>query len=154
MESLDPLDKEILKILQEDACISNINLAKALDLSPSATHTRVRRLEENGYIEKRLTVLNREKLGFDMLCFILVSLQTHHVDEINQFRHAVQSMPEVLECHYITGKYDYILKIAVASRTALQQFMLTKLTPLPNISTVQTSLIFEEVKFTTALPLD
>ncbi|MBC8332283.1 MAG: Lrp/AsnC family transcriptional regulator [Anaerolineae bacterium] len=154
MNDLDDLDKALLRLLQEDACMSNINLAKTLDISPSSTHARVKRLEKDGYIDQRLTVLNREKLGFDMLCFINVSLQTHHIDEIKDFRRVVQTMPEVLECHHVTGKFDYILKVAVPNRVTLQQFVLEKLTPLPYIAIIQTSLIFEEVKFTTALPLE
>ena len=151
---LDALDLKILTELQENATISNIELAERIGISPSATHNRVKRLNEGGYISKRLTVLNRDKLGFDMISLISVRLQTHHINQIQEFHALIQTLPAVLECYNVTGEFDYVLKVAFRNRHELRQFVLEELTPLPYLATVQTSVVFEEVKFTTALPLN
>jgi len=150
---LDEQDIRLLEALQENATMTNLELAEHIGMSPSATHTRVRRLEEGGYIDKRLTVLNRERLGFDMLCLIHVRLQTHQIAQIEDFYKTVRESSQVLECYHVTGEYDYVLKVALRNRVELRTFVLEQLTPIPFVATVQTSIVFEEVKFTTALPL-
>lgn len=150
---LDKKDIAILEALQDNAVISNIELAQIIGMSASATHGRVRALEDGGYIEKRLTVLNRKLLGFDMLCLIHVSLQTHQIKQIEEFYKIIEDLDQVLECYHVSGQYDYVLKVALRDRTELRKFVLEQLTPIPYLATVQTSLVFEELKFTTSLPL-
>jgi len=150
---LDAKDIAILAIIQENATISNKELAELLRMSPSATHSRVQNLKERGYIEKALTVLNRELLGFDMLCLIHISLQTHNIEQIEEFYSKIVGLNQVLECYHVSGQFDYVLKVAMRNRRELRAFVLEQLTPIPYIATVQTSLIFEELKFTTSLPL-
>ena len=150
---LDEQDIALLAALQENAAISNLELAERIGMSPSATHTRVKRLEGGGYIDQRLTLLNRERLGFDMLCLIHVRLQTHQIAQIEDFYKMMRASGQVLECYHVTGEYDYVLKVALRNRVELRAFVLEQLTPIPFIATVQTSIVFEEVKFTTALPL-
>lgn len=152
-QTLDAQDIALLEALQENAVLSNVELAERIKLSPSATHTRVKRLEEGCFIAKRLTVLNRERLGFDMLCLIHVRLQTHQIKQIEEFYIKMRELKQVLECYHVTGEYDYVLKVALRNPVELRKFVLEQLTPLPYIATVQTSLVFEEVKFTTSLPL-
>jgi Lrp/AsnC family leucine-responsive transcriptional regulator len=153
-KELDELDRTILRTLQQDGRISNAELARQIHLSPPATHARLRRLEEEGYIQHYTAVLNREKLGFDLLCFIHVSMQLHQLEQMEQFRSAIRQMPEVLECHHMTGEYDYLLKIAVHNREALERFVIGRLTPLAGLARIHTSLVFTEVKSTTALSLE
>jgi Lrp/AsnC family leucine-responsive transcriptional regulator len=151
--NLDDLDRHILHELQSDARIANAELARRLNLSPPAVHARVRRLEEQGYIRGYVALLDRERLGFDMFCFIQISLQLHQIEQVNHFRTTIQQIPEVLECHHVTGEYDYLLKIAVRNRQELERLVMEKLTPIPGVARIHTSLVFSEVKTSTALPI-
>ena len=110
---LDETDRIILEILQEQGRISNAELARRVDLSPPATHARLRRLEEGGYIRQYAALLDLDKVGYDMLCFVMVSLQLHQSQQVEGFKAAIQEMPEVLECHHVTGEYDYLLKVVI-----------------------------------------
>ena len=140
--------------LQGNARIANAELARRLNLSPPAVHARVRRLEEQGYIHGYVALLDRERLGFDMLCFIQISLQLHQIEQVNHFRTTIQQIPAVLECHHVTGEYDYLLKIAVRNRQELERLVMEKLTPIPGVARIHTSLVFSEIKTSTALPID
>ena len=151
--TLDELDRRLLGELQTDARIANAELARRLNLSPPAVHARVRRLEEQGFIRGYVALLDRERLGFDMLCFIQISLQLHQIEQVNHFRTTIQQIPEVLECHHVTGEYDYLLKIAVRNRQELERLVMEKLTPIPGVARIHTSLVFSEVKTSTALPV-
>jgi len=151
---LDPTDKLILQILQEEGRLSNAELARRVNLSPPATHARLRRLEEGGYIRQYAALLDREKVGFDMLCFVQISLQLHQPQQVEAVRAAIREMPEVLECHHVTGEYDYLLKVVIHNRKDLERFVLERLTPVPGVARIHTSLVLTEVKATTALPVD
>ncbi len=152
-EQLDELDIVILQELQADSSLSNVELARRIDLSAPATHTRVKRLEQLGFIKQYTAILDYEKLGYDMLCFIFVSLQMHQTEEVQNFRDVMLGLPEVLECHFVTGDYDYIIKVAIRSRQDLQQFLMDRLTPIPAVAQIHTHIVLDEVKSTTALPL-
>lgn len=151
---LDQQDVTILRELQQDSSISNVELARRVSLSPPATHARVRRLKELGYIREYVALLDREKLGYDMLCFINVSLQMHKPEDVQRFHETVMDMPEVLECYHVTGDSDYILKVAVLNRRHLQRFLMDRLTPNPCIARIHTRLVLDEIKATTVLPLE
>jgi Lrp/AsnC family leucine-responsive transcriptional regulator len=153
-EVLDEIDRSILNILQAHGRISNADLARQTNLSPPAIHARLRRLENQGYIRDYVAVLNRELLGYDMLCFISVTIQVHQPDAVDTFRDAIRQMPEVLECHHVTGEYDYLLKVAIRNRADLERFVMDQLTPVKGIARIHTSLVLSEVKSTTALPID
>ena len=152
--TLDATDIQILRELQADSSTSNVDLARRVDLSPPATHTRVKRLESLGIIKGYNAMLDYEKLGYDMLCFISVSLQMHQNQAVQTFEAEMLDLPEVLECHFITGDFDYILKVAIRSRQDLQQFLIERLTPIPMVSKIHTHIVLNEVKSTTALPLE
>jgi Lrp/AsnC family leucine-responsive transcriptional regulator len=151
---LDATDKLILQILQEEGRLSNAELARRVSLSPPATHARLRRLEEDGFIRQYAALLDREKAGFDMLCFVQISLQLHQPQQVEAVRAAIREMPEVLECHHVTGEYDYLLKVVIHNRKDLERFVLERLTPVPGVARIHTSLVLTEVKATTALPVD
>lgn len=152
-EQWDDLDRAILQILQNDGRISNVDLANRVSLSPPAIHARLKRLEQRGYIRHYVALLDREKVGYDMLCFIEVSLQLHQPEQVENFRQVIQQMPEVLECHHVTGEYDYLLKVVVRNRKDLERFVVNRLTPIPGLARIHTSLVLSEVKSTTALPV-
>lgn len=149
----DDLDKAILRELQQDARISNAELARRVNLSPPAVHARVKRLEEQGHIEQYAMLVNRQSLGYDMLCFVSVNLQPHQVEQVQGFHEAIQGMPEVLECHHVTGDYDYLLKVVARNTQDLERFLLDRLTPAPGVARIHTSLVLREVKTSTSIPL-
>ena len=151
---LDRVDKSLLRALQLDGRLSNVQLAKKISLSPPATHSRLKRLEKDGYIRQYAAVVDRDKAGYDLLCFIHISLQMHKVEQVEKFREATRRMPEVLECHHITGEHDYLLKVVLKNRKDLERFVVDKITPIPGVARIQTSLVLTEVKAAMALPLE
>lgn len=151
---LDRVDKSLLRALQLDGRLSNVQLARKISLSPPATHSRLKRLEKDGYIRQYTAVVDRDKAGYDLLCFIHISLQMHQVAQVEKFREATRRMPEVLECHHITGEHDYLLKVVLKNRKDLERFVVDKITPIPGVARIHTSLVLTEVKATMALPLE
>jgi Lrp/AsnC family transcriptional regulator, leucine-responsive regulatory protein len=151
--TLDAIDLELLSQLQQDARIANAELARRINLSPPAVFARMKRLEAEGYIRSYVAILDREQLGYDMLCFVNITLQMHTKEQVQRFRDAIQQIPEVLECHHVTGEFDYLLKVVARNRKDLEYLVMEKLTPLPGVARIHTSLVFTEVKATTALPL-
>jgi Lrp/AsnC family leucine-responsive transcriptional regulator len=151
--NLDGVDREILDLIQKDGRMSNAELSRRLNLSPPATHARVRRLEREGFIEGYAGLLSRDKLGYDLLSFVLVSLSVHQYEHVYGFRERVMAMPEVLECYNITGEYDYLLKVVLHNREDLERFVVGELTPLPGVARLQTSLVLSEVKSSIKLPI-
>jgi Lrp/AsnC family leucine-responsive transcriptional regulator len=149
----DKLDQRILDELQKDARISNAELARRVNLSPPATLARVKRLEEKENIQRYVALLDRQRAGYDLLCFVRVSLQLHDLDQVTGFHEAVQKMPEVLECHHVTGDYDYLLKVVAHNTEDLENFLVNRLTPIPGVAQIHTSLVLREVKNSTILPL-
>ena len=152
-ERLDKTDLKILRELQENSRISISELARRISLSQPATHTRLKRLETFSIIRKHVSLLDREKLGLDLVCFMQIRLQAHSEKALLAFEKAVQSLPSVLECHYQTGEFDYLLKTIFRNRHELEHFDRQILSPLPNVVQVITSVVLSEVKSTTVLPL-
>lgn len=150
---LDDIDCRLLQHLQCEARLTNAELARRVELSPPGLQKRLRRLEEMGVIEGYVALVNREAVGFDMLCFVQVTLQRHEPEAVGRFKSQVQTMAEVLECHHITGEYDYLLKVVVRNRKHLEQFILETLTPIQGMDKIRTSLVLSELKSTTAVPI-
>ncbi len=150
---LDKVDFKILSILQKEGRISNAELARRIDLSQPATHARLKRLEQNGIIHAYMAVLDREKLGFDMLCFVHVTLEKHQPDWVKAFHARVKDMPEVVECYHVTGDFDYLLKVVMRQRRDLEDFLVDKLSRIPGVGRVHTSVVLREVKETNSLPI-
>ncbi|MFN8530460.1 MAG: Lrp/AsnC family transcriptional regulator [Anaerolineae bacterium] len=153
-KDIDDIDRQILTALQQDGAITNAELARRISLSPPAVHARIKALEDEGYIKQYVAVLNREKLGYDMLCLVGVTLQMHQPEQIDRFHEEVRRMPEVLECHFLTGDFDYLLKVVVRNRKELERLLMDRLTRIPGVSRVSTSLVLGEIKNSLALPLD
>lgn len=150
-KALDVIDFQILDILQRQANISNAELGRRVNLSPPATHARIKRLETEGYIQKQVAILDQQKLGFDLLCYIFISTDIHQAEQLEILENNLEAMPEVLECHCLTGEYDYLLKVANKNRQGLEEFI-RKLNKL-GISRIQTSLALREIKHSTILPI-
>lgn len=150
---MDELDIAILRELQDDGRLSNVELARRINLSPPATHARIKRLEEQGLIRQYVALLDPVKVGYDMVCFVSISLQLHQSEELEAMRRRISRMPEVLECFHVTGEFDYLLKVVVRNRQELQHFVVERITPMPGVARIHTSLVLAEVKSTTSLPL-
>ncbi len=150
---LDHKDHKLIALLQANGRMSNTELAQEIELSPPGLQKRLRKLEENGVIEGYFARISREALGFDMLCFVQVTLTRHESGAVENFRQVVQQMPEVLECHHITGESDYLLKIVVRNRKHLERFLMESLTPIRGMDRHRTSLVLIEIKETLKLPV-
>lgn len=148
---LDSIDLLILDILQRSSDISNTELSHLVKLSPPATHARIKRLKTEGYINRQVAILDQEKLGFDLLCFVFISTDIHRAEELEILEQNLKAMPEVLECHCLTGEFDYLMKVANKDRSELEGFI-RKLNKL-GISRIQTTLALREIKQSTILPL-
>ena len=153
MENLDNIDRALLNEIQQDSRISNSELARRIKLSQPATHARLKRLETLGVVRQHVSLLDRDKLGLDLICFFQVRLETHSEKAILRFEEEVKAFPEVLECHYLTGQYDYLLKAVFENRSALEQFERQRLTASTDIVQITTSVALSEIKMTTVLPL-
>jgi DNA-binding Lrp family transcriptional regulator len=150
---LDQLDKEILKLLQNEGRISNVELSQRINLSSPAIHTRIKRMEKAGVIKQYAALLNQEMIDYEMLCFISISVQIHQARELANFKDSIIKMPEILECYNVTGEYDYLVKVVVKNRQGLQK-IIEKITKIPGVSRMYTRLSIDELKSTTNLPLD
>ena len=150
---LDELDRQLLGHLQQDARLPTAELARRLDLSGPGLQKRLRKLEEHGVIRGYSTVLNRQAVGLDLLCFIHVTLAHHRPNSVKQFPDKIKDMPEVLECHFLTGEFDYLLKVVVANHDHLEKFLFGKLMKAGGVDRTRTSIVVKEVKTSTSLPL-
>lgn len=153
VSSLDRTDIAILRVLQADGRISNVELSDRVHLSPPATLARVRRLEQEGYISGYAAMLNREKLGHDNLALIEIALELHQYERIAEVLDRLVAMPEVLECYHVTGEYDYMIKVSTVNNRALDHFIAARLIPLPGIARIHTSIVLKALKQTTELDL-
>ncbi len=153
LEDLDRTDRRILQQLQEDGRISNLKLAEAVALSPTAVLARVQRLTREGYILGYEARLNPRQLGAGMLVFVEVQLDRTTPNVFEQFKAAVQVRPEILECHMVAGGFDYLVKTRVADMEAYRQFAGTVLWQLPGVRETRTYAVMEEVKNSTRLHL-
>ncbi len=150
---IDELDWAVLREIQEDGRISNSELARRINLSQPAAHARLKRLHKKGVIKKFVSVVDNDKIGLEIICFFHVQLQAHCETSLVQFENSVRNFPEVLEFHYLTGEFDYLIKAIFANRKELELFLRNKLSILPDIRQITTSLVLAEIKNSTSLPL-
>lgn len=151
---IDSYDRAILRRLQRDGRISNQDLAEAVSLSPSPCLRRVRRLEESGIIESYAARLNARKLGLKQMALLHISMDRHTPERFERFEAAVAELPEVLECHLITGQQaDYLLKVVVEDMDAYQLFLLNKITRIEGVAGVHSSFVLKSPVNSTALPV-
>ena len=151
--TLDKIDARILRALQADGRISNLKLAEAVHLSPTAVLERVKRLTRDGVILGYEARLNPDKLGAGLLVFIEVVLDRTTHDAMNIFKAAVQVRPEILECHLVAGGFDYLIKTRVADMAAYREMIASVIWSLPGVRETRTYTVMEEVKTTNALPI-
>lgn len=152
---MNRIDKKILTLLQQNSQISNQELAENVDLSPSPCSRRVKQLEENGYIDKYVALLNPDKLDLKLTIIVSVGLSSHNPKQMVKFERAIKSFSEVVQCYLIAGQeQDYILKIATPDLNAYQRFLLNKLMQIEGVRNVKSSFILRDILDNTALPLN
>jgi Lrp/AsnC family leucine-responsive transcriptional regulator len=149
----DNLDITILEELQMNGRISVADLARKIHLSQPAVHHRIKRLEREGIIQRYVALLDREAIGYDLLCFVNLSLNPHSQEVTCAVEKMINAMPQVLECYNITGRSDMLLKIVVENHRELNAFI-KKLETLAGIDRIETSVVLNHAKTTTELALE
>lgn len=150
---MDEVDAIILSLLQEDSSISNAELGEAVGLTVGGVYKRVKRLREQGIILKRPALLDREKLGYDFLCFATITLRSNQPESYQQVREVVAKVPWIQECFEMTGKDDLLLRIIAKNRRHLRQILHELNRQIPEISRIETSVVLDELKSSTSIPL-
>ena len=151
--SVDATDVMILKILQEDAGISNTELAEKISLSPSPCSRRVKLLEGAGFIKGKVTLLDPKAVGLPVNVFIQITLSRQRKNNLEDFEKSIHHWPEIMECYLITGDIDYLIRVVVPDLDGCQKF-LDKLTDLEGISHVKSSFSLKQIRYKTELPLE
>lgn len=144
--ALDRIDRRILALLQQDGRMTNLKLAEAVHLSPTATLERVRRLTADGYVIGYRAVLDPRKLGAGLLVFVEVLLDRTTPNVLEDFRRAVIDQPEVMECHLVAGGFDYLMKLRAADMSDYRDMAGRVLWRLPGVRETRTYAVMEEVK--------
>lgn len=151
---LDDIDKKILRLMQSNGRITNLELAELVHLSPTPCSRRVKRLEESGLIDKTVTLLKPEMLGLNLTAMIGISMDRHTPDRFEKFETAIATMPEVLECMIVTGQSaDFLLKVIVKDMQHYEQFLLGQLTKLEGVTGVHSSFVLRSVVHKTEFSL-
>ena len=151
---IDDISKQILTILQKDGSITNSDLAKQIGLAPASTLERVKKLEKNGLIKKYVALLDFEKIGKEVVTFVEISMNEHSAETIKRFSSEIAKIPEVLECHHISGEKDFLLKVVTRSIKEYESFALEKLAVIPHVGKVATFFVLSTVKSETSIPLN
>jgi DNA-binding Lrp family transcriptional regulator len=150
---MDNVDKKILDILQVNGRITNADLADQIKMSRSPVFERVKKLERAGFIDRYIALLNPVKVGIRCFTYVEVMLIQHGKKAVEQFIDAITQLPEVMECHHVTGEADFMLKIAANDIPAYEEFLLHKLTALKNIRNLKTMVVLSTMKQETKLPV-
>lgn len=143
---MDAIDKKILRTLSRQGRLTNAELAEQVGLSPSPCWTRVKRLEQGGIIKGYATVLDQAALGLPDTVFIEVMMERHDEAQLQRFEAAVKDIPEILECHLVTGEYDYVIKAAVGGTAGYERLLRDRLYRLPGVRHTRTSFALRSLK--------
>ncbi|MDB5961205.1 MAG: transcriptional regulator [Massilia sp.] len=154
MNHLDKFDVAILTVLQADATLSIAALAEKVGLSSTPCWKRVKRLEEEGYIESRVTLINRHKVGLPVTVFVSVRTSEHDEKWLQRFAAAVIALPEVLEFHRMSGDVDYLLKVVTTDIGGYDRFYKKLIASTAHLTGVSSAFSMEQIKYSTALPLE
>lgn len=150
---LDEKDKHILRLLQKNARISNTELAEQVNLSQTPCIRRVKQLEQQQYIDGYVAKLNKEKLGLEICAFVFVQLERNRVENAAQFEASIQSLPEVVDCYVLAGNHDYMLRVISKNLASYEKFTKEKLANIKQIAKIETTIVLNQVKASTELPL-
>ncbi|MCP3055486.1 Lrp/AsnC ligand binding domain-containing protein [Aurantimonas marianensis] len=151
MTDLDQKDRKILRELQRDGRLTNLELAERVHLSPTATAERVKRLTRDGYILGYAAKLSPDKLGRGMIVFVEVKMDRTSDAIFSEFKRVAEATPDIMECHMVAGGFDYLIKARVKDMTAYRAFLSDALLALPGVRETHTYAVMEEVKNTTSI---
>ncbi len=152
-ERFDRATRLILEALQADSRLSTQALADQVGLSATPVWRRIKELEDSGVIRRHVVLADREKLGLAICVLANVSLVRHSEGAVEQFEQLVQTSPQIIECHAITGEADYVIKVVVPDMKAYDQFLQSRVFKVPGVASVRSNVVLREVKYETALPL-
>ena len=150
---LDRTDRRILECLQADGRISNVQLARRVNLTPTPCIERVKRLERQGYIKGYSAILNPEMVNAGLLVFVEIDLSHNSPDAFRRFREEARRLPEIMDCHLVSGNFDYLIKARVSDMKAYRELLGEKILSLPDVKGSRSYVVMEEVKETLSLPL-
>lgn len=151
--NFDSVDLRILRELQADSSLSNVELARRVGLSPSPCLARVKALQASGVIRQYVALLDAQRLGLHLNVFISISLKQQTRAALESFEAKVCAREEVMECYLMTGDADYLIRVAVPDMAALERFILEQLSPMKEIEKIRSSFALKQVRYKTALPL-
>jgi Lrp/AsnC family leucine-responsive transcriptional regulator len=151
---LDRTDRRILECLQADGRISNVQLARKVNLTPTPCIERVKRLERQGYILGYTALLNPELVNASLLVFVEIDLSHNSPDAFRRFRDEARKLPEIMECHLVSGNFDYLIKARVSDMKAYRELLGDKILSLPGVTGSRSYVVMEVVKETLNLPLE
>ncbi len=146
MEKLDEIDKQLLRMLQQDAKLTTKELASKLGLTLSPVYERIKQLENLGYIKQYVAVLDKSLLGQPIMAFCQVSMRYHDKAFIDKFEEEVQNLEEVQECYHMAGQVDFLLKIHIGSLNEYHDFVKYKLSQIENIGVLNSTFVLKEIK--------
>ncbi len=149
----DATDRKLIALLQQDSRKTTKALSLELQLSVTAVHERIKKLEREGIIRKYVALVDPGRIGRSFVVFCHIKLLQHSRDFLTRFEREVARLPEVLECHHVSGDYDYILKVCLADMDAYREFLVTKLTALQHIGSTHSTFVIAPVKNTTAFEI-
>lgn len=153
MLKLDHTDKTLLNLLQTDSKQTTKELSSKLNLSVTAVYERIKKLEKENVIKKYVALLDKKQISKSFMAQCHIRLTQHSKEFVVKFEREIIKLEEVLECYHVSGDYDYILKIVVKDMEAYRDFMITKLTAIPNIGNTHSVFVIGEVKHTTAISI-
>ena len=150
-ERLDKADRHILRLLQTSGRMTNADIAREVKLSPPSTLQRIRKLEQKGYIKGYTTLLDLEKLGYQIAVFAQVSLSLHQDEPIENFVDSVTAIPEVLECYHVSGEYDFLLKVVAKDMADYERVVREQLSRIRSVAKVHSCFVLRNNKLTSPL---
>jgi Lrp/AsnC family transcriptional regulator len=152
-EPLDRYEKKILALLQEDATLTTSTIAEKIGLSSSPCWRRIDRLEREGFVKRRVALVDRKKVGLNAHIFAQIKLNAHGRANLDEFAAAIREFPEVLECYVLMGSVDFLIRVVAPDIEAYERFFFNRLSQLPGVQEVNSTVALSEIKATTVLPI-
>ena len=153
ISALNTIDYKILKYLQVNARLTNLELSENVNLSQSPCLRRVRNMETSGVIKRYVALVDQKSVGLSVSVFVNVRLEKQIERVLETFEEAVQNWPEVMECYLMTGDSDYLLRVVASDLSAYERFLMDKLTRVPGVASINSSFALKQVTYKTALPI-
>ncbi|MGG8497036.1 Lrp/AsnC family transcriptional regulator [Tenacibaculum sp. TC6] len=150
---MDIVDRKILMELQQNAKQNTKEIATKVGLTVTPTYERIKKLEQNGLVKKYVALLDRNLIGKHIIAYCQITLYKHQKELIDVFKKSILGLPEVMECHHVSGNFDFLIKVAVEDMNQFQEFINERLSVVEGISTIHSSFVMNSYKNTTVFPL-